>query len=284
MKKHSCKLYPLATLAVLALVPQKTYAQDSVWDADKWEISVGGGAGYGPKYEGSDEMEFDAFPYISIEWNELVFLSPGDGLGIDFYRGGDLEASASIGYDSGREEGDDRKNLNGLGDVDDAVTANLSVEYELGPVESFIGISRNMGGTDGLQVEIGVEGIIPLALLTGRGGFDGLDSEDDDDDYDGPHGPAIMLGLFAEWVDDNHAEGYFGVNAAQSARSGLVQYTAESGFKSVGAEVGLLYPITDSWSVVTLAEYSQLVGDAADSPVVKDKNQFSGGMFLSYRF
>ena len=44
MKKHNCKLYPLAVLAALALVPHKTYAQDSVWDADKWEVSVGGGA------------------------------------------------------------------------------------------------------------------------------------------------------------------------------------------------------------------------------------------------
>ena len=65
-------------------------------------------------------MEFDTLPFIDIEWNELIFLSPGDGLGIHFYKGEDLEASASIGYDGGREEGDDRKNLNGLGDVADS--------------------------------------------------------------------------------------------------------------------------------------------------------------------
>lgn len=45
-----------------------------------------------------------------------------------------------------------------------------------------------------------------------------------------------------------------------------------------------MYPIGDRWSVMTVAEYSRLMGDASDSPIVKDVNQFSGGLFVVYGF
>ena len=236
-----------------------------------WDVVVGLGAGYGPDYEGSDDYEFSPLPLLEITWRDRIYLSTHDGLGAYFYKGDQLSLKGGIGYDDGRDEGDN-SHLRGLGNVDGAVALNAGLEYELGPVTSFIELEKSLGGSDGLQIEFGVETMIPLGGTKGKGG---------DDDFSGP---ALMLGISADWVDDNYAESYFGVNATQSARSGLARYNAESGFKSVNFEAGFLYPFNEHWALNTTIGYSQLLGDAADSPIVKDEGQFFGGVFVTYQF
>lgn len=73
MRKKNYQIGVFATLGTLMLVPNVAYAE-SVWDKEKWDVSIGGGAMYSPKYEGSDNMEVEAMPYLDIEWNDRVFL------------------------------------------------------------------------------------------------------------------------------------------------------------------------------------------------------------------
>ena len=75
--------------------------------------------------------------------------------------------------------------------------------------------------------------------------------------------------------------------AADSARSGLNTYSADAGIKDAGLGVTLTYKFTDNWDVTGLANYTRLLGDAADSPVVDDEgdeNQFFGGLTINYTF
>ena len=278
MKNIKQSLYGAALISALMFGTTAAQAGGHILDKDAWEVSVGAGAMYSPKYEGSDNMEFEALPMLDVEWNNRVFLNPGDGLGVHVINNDDFEVDVSVGYEEGRKESDDRTNLNGLGDVDGAATANISASYELGPVEPYVELSKHMGGSNGLLAEIGAETMIPLGMIFGerRGMHHGSE--------DGPHGPALNIGVSSTWADDNYMEDFFGVTSTQSGRSGLAQYNASSGFKSVDAEVGVMYPLGDSWAVNAMVEYSQLIGDAADSPIVKDKGQFSGGMFISYKF
>ena len=63
---------------------------------DEWEFEIGAGVGYGSKYEGSDEMEVEFLPVLGITWNDTVFLTTEDGLGVvayDEYRQGFRERS-----------------------------------------------------------------------------------------------------------------------------------------------------------------------------------------------
>jgi MipA family protein len=97
----------------------------------------------------------------------------------------------------------------------------------------------------------------------------------------------IDTALEGTWASDDYMSAYFGINSANAARSGLKQYNADAGFKDVAVGGTLTYIITESWSVSALATYTRLVGDAADSPVVKDQgdeNQFFGGALVSFRF
>ncbi|MGH1377031.1 MAG: MipA/OmpV family protein [Alphaproteobacteria bacterium] len=252
---------------------------DKITDKSKWDITVGAGAGFAPKYEGSDEMEFSGMPLIDIVWNDTVYLGP-DGLGAYVYQDNGISVSGGIGYDGGRDQGDS-SDLRGLGDVDGALTMNVNIEYDLGFVSPYVEVEKHLGGSDGLLAQVGVQSMIPLGLITGDITANDMENMGDNDH---PEGAALMFGVSADWADDNYTEEYFGVNARQSARSGYAQYDAEAGFKSINADIGVMVPVTKSWTANAMLGYSQLVGDAADSPIVKDEGQVSGGLFVSYAF
>jgi outer membrane protein len=79
---------------------------------------------------------------------------------------------------------------------------------------------------------------------------------------------------------------YFGIDAADAARSGLDQFNADEDFKDVSLGGALTYQC-ERLSVSLLANYARLIGDAADSPVVEevgDENQLFGGALVNYMF
>ena len=43
-------------------------------------------------------------------------------------------------------------------------------------------------------------------------------------------------------------------------------------------------PVADLWSLKLGARYAQLLGDAADSPIVEAESQFTGFVGLTYKF
>jgi MipA family protein len=89
------------------------------------------------------------------------------------------------------------------------------------------------------------------------------------------------------WASSDYMDAYFSIDSADAARSGLDQYSADAGFKDVAFGGTLTYSFLERWSVSTIATYTRLIGDAADSPVVKDQgneNQFFGGALVNYRF
>ena len=245
-------------------------------EGSDWDIRIGAGAEYIPKYEGSDEMRVRALPLVDITWKDLVFLHSRDGLGVHLYNEGGLTVSARVEYVFARDESDSSA-LRGMGDIDETAAATLIVKYDLGLLAPYAGVSRHLGGSEGTLVKAGVGGIVPLALLTGSLKPQDLGSG-------GLKGPVLKLGASATWADDTYMENYFGVNPAQSSASGHPRYSPESGFKSVDLEAGVIWLLAESSAVIAQVGYSQLSGDAADSPIVRDDGRLSGGLFLSYRF
>jgi outer membrane protein len=97
----------------------------------------------------------------------------------------------------------------------------------------------------------------------------------------------LSINGYTTWADDNYMSAYFGVNRTNSLRSGLKEYNADSGIKDVGITVPLRFNASEHWSIMGVAGYKRLLGDADDSPIVEDEgneNQFYGGAFLIYRF
>lgn len=99
----------------------------------------------------------------------------------------------------------------------------------------------------------------------------------------------LRVGIETEvgFATDDYMNTYFGVSEAGSARSGLAAYTAEGGVKDIGVQATMTYQLTERWGLVGRASYTRLLGDAADSPIVKDEgsaDQFRGGVGLSFKF
>lgn len=288
--KH-VRQYSLAIVALAMGMPSSLQAEEvrtgekdhrdiitRVTDLGKWEAVVEAGVGFGPKYEGSDESEFGFEPGVELIWDDTVFIGL-DSVGARLYEDHGFSVSGSLGYGGGREESSHAR-FRGLGDVDSGIQLGLNLDYELGPVSPYVGVVKDFGGTDGIQVQLGVQSEVPVALLTGHLTSYELERLDDPLEI----GPTLSFGLSTDWADGNHMGDYFGVTRAQSARSGLRFHDAGAGFKSVNANLGLTYPITESWSANANVGYSHLIGDAADSPIVKQEGQVFGGLSVSYRF
>lgn len=95
----------------------------------------------------------------------------------------------------------------------------------------------------------------------------------------------ILLGVSMEYANQDYMQTYFGVNADNVGTSGLSFFNADSGVDNIGATLGGLYYIDKSWIALGLVRYSQLQGDAADSPVVDqrgDENQWLVGVGAVY--
>jgi MipA family protein len=93
--------------------------------------------------------------------------------------------------------------------------------------------------------------------------------------------------LSSTYASSDYMESYFGVSAANAARSGLDQFNADSGIKDAKLSLNLDYALFDAVSLGFAASYSRLFNDAKDSPIVSDRgdeNQFFAGTTLGYRF
>ena len=225
----------------------------------EWEVIVGGGAMLQPKYEGSDEMEVSPLPLVSATFFDRLTIDP-TGVDLKVYELGPFQFDLTGGYDFGRKE-DDADALRGMGDIDGGVTVGGKTTFTYGPAEFFVSLDKTIGGNEGLLGSVGAEFTQPITekLILGAGAS-------------------------ATFADKNYMESYFGVTSAQSARSGYSAYKPAAGVKSVDLSASATYMLTENWVIRAEQEVGFLVGDAANSPIVKQEIQPTSMLFLGYRF
>lgn len=248
--------------------------KDGAAPASDWTLTgvkVGGILVVQPTYEGSDEYEALGFPYLLPEFaGGPGFFSRIDARDLDDIRFELLRYNGFIagplaGYKFGREE-EDGDLLEGLGDIDDSIVAGGFVGYRWDWLQFDASYHHYFGDVDGYLIRFGAAVERPVSerlTLTGRIG--------------------------ATYADENYTQDYFGVTAAQAASSlaavvGLSAFDADAGFKDVFVQTGFKADLDAHWSARGNVRYTRLVGDAADSPVVENEDQFSGLFGLSYRF
>lgn len=237
-----------------------------------WVFKVGAGGMVGPTYEGSKHYKMEPMPIVEVSWRDTISLSPKDGLKAVFRPLDDkgFSVSGSVGYWRGRKEGVDKDNedaLRGLGNLSGNAVANLGLGYRFKAVSVGLNVARDLGGDrDGTAVTL-------------KGGYKIFQNEKF----------RVNGDISTTWVDDNYMQALFGITTVQSERSPkrYSVYDAGAGMKDVKIGLNAGYAITSSVDLFAKTEYGRLVGDAADSPIVKgqgSENQFSGGLGLTYRF
>ena len=232
--------------------------EDAEADKRKWSLSIGLGGGVSPDYEGSNDYEFGFGPNISASWRDTIFYR-GKSLGVNIIRKKNLKAGLIAARAAKRKE-DDNDKLEGLGDVDSGIEVGGFVSYRNKPWRFKAEARQEVdSGHEGALVELSVGTNLPLAK------------------------PLVFVELGTTLASDDYMESFFGVDSQQSANSGLKKYNADAGIKDVNLSISAGYPITKRWRIGLMVEYKRLLGDAADSPIVDDKNQFVAGLGLTYR-
>lgn len=261
-------LLPVATLAAdiengdVAVVPAQEFDSGRYGDfrdtLHDWKLTVGAGAIYMPEYEGSDKLKINPLPIISAEFGDRVRVDI-TGVTVDIYAANGFRAGLKAGYDLGRKE-DDSDYLRGLGDIDAGGVVGGIISYEVGPFQAYAELDKTIGGSEGLTGTVGAKASYRYERFI------------------------FSADVSGTWADDKHMVSYFGVNSAQSASSGLAQYDAQAGFKRVDVKGSITYMMTENWLVTGAAGAGFLIGDAKNSPIVKDDVQPFAMLGVSYRF
>jgi outer membrane scaffolding protein for murein synthesis (MipA/OmpV family) len=224
-------------------------------------IRIGALGFYRPEYEGGNHYEFRGFPFFDITWRNIFFLNPRKGLGAYIWNRGDIKLALSAGYSFGRDE-DDSNDLDGLGDIDSGANANILFEWAPGDIAFDTRYEQQITGADtGSQVHLSLS--CPLQI----GGSN-----------------MIKPSVKTTYASSGYMEEYFGISPVQAARSGLPVYNADSGFKSLGLQVMSIFRLDKHLGIQAMIGCDRLIGEAADSPVVRNVNQCVFSLGLSRRF
>lgn len=245
----------------------------SLWAAaaepdERWRFSAGAGVATLPEYPGSDENRTRVVPLVSARYGRFFAGADPDiaaapaGFGYDLYRNGGWRLGIAVYSELTRRKESDDERLQGLGDVDRAARAGLLGSYSFGRYVLRASVGSDVSGND--------QGT--LARLDAFARFQPAER------WTLSAGPGIT------WADSEYTRTFFGVDADQSARSGLPQHEAKSGLNTVRFSVAAIYQIDRNWSAGALFSAARLQGDAADSPVTQDKSQNTAFAFFSYRF
>jgi len=248
--------------AAFAFAAAPAAAQDG--EGSGWTVTLGAGAQTFPKYPGADTYGINPLGIFGFrrEGTPMPFKAPDDGFGFGFLgRDSVIDIGPSVRFQSKREEDDVGA---AVGDV--GFTVEVGGFVELRPSENFrirADLRQGIGGHDGLTGDLGADLVIRAADTT-----------------------IFSIGPRARWADNDFHDAYFGVPVAIPA-SGLPAYNPNGGIYAYGVVAGLTQKLGRNWGVQAYVGYDRLVGDAADSPIVRafgSRDQFSGGAGLFFEF
>ena len=226
--------------------------------AEDMKTSVGLGVGMAPDYEGSSDHEAVVLPFAKVTWgNEGHYvLLNGNNVRLNL-----LSEQWQLGpVLQFRKKRDDVDNdaVDRMKKVDAAVEGGLFLAYKSGPWSA--------GADYVLDISDEHDG----SLLTLRGSYTCENIMDN---------LKLTTALSTTYADDDYMETYFQVDARNVGTSGLRFREADSGIKDVGVSFVGDYSLNQNWTVRGIASYTQLLGDAKDSPVVDDEGD-DGQHFL----
>lgn len=219
-----------------------------------------------PRYMGADTNRLRALPYLSYRWANGWFFDGLNGLGHAWSPAPGRRIGLHLGVSPDREESDSSA-LRGMGDVDREAELGGFVHQRLG---SWLGGSLSIrthlrygAGEDhrGGQAELGLGWGTRLAQRS-----------------------LMNLGFAANWANQDYMQTYFGVTRAQSASSGYAEYETRGGLRDVRLSLTWIQLFTPTTTGLLMVSQTHWQGEAADSPLVREKRNTLAVAALMYRF
>jgi len=247
-----------------ALVPLPS-VEDFTKGNDGWSFGVGLGIEYESAYEGSDEFEFEVDPAGGVQWRsgDDIYFWAGEALGWRGLRSNTWLFEAVVSFDEGREESDsDDGRLDGLGNGEEGTEVVLQVRRAFDADWRYWLDARVVTGDNG---SLGLLGV-------GRRFGDQND------------GTGHELAIAVVYHDSDYANKDFGINAQQSAASGLNETNLSGGFRSVGLNYNYRHYINENWQIFGEAVYEGYNSDIKDSPIARKSYEAEVGVGFIYIF
>ena len=229
--------------------------------AGEWSVTLGGAIGAGPRFPGASTDRARFAPLIEILYGKTLFLGI-NGLGLNAINTDHFRAGPVLGYEGGRREDVDA-HLNGLGDILPSLTAGVFATYHLGRFTA--------GATVRQSITHSSNGLIGLVHF----------------DYRIPlrrERAFFSVGPDFEFANAEYNQTWFGVTPTQSFDSGLPVFTPRGGVKDVGIHGAATYFFSQHLLLRALVSFKDIVGDAANSPIVQDRTRVVLGIGLAYHF
>lgn len=253
-------LIALSAFGVAELASAKVVESEKPERRDESRVGIGARAAWVPEFPGSDSGEMLVLPAFDISYGRLFVNA--DGLGVRLMDRNGCAVSASLSADLLHRKESDAPHLTGTGDIDRTVVAILKGTYRFDAWQLAVALINDVADEGhGTAAELSLLRSMPLTRRLSL------------------HGGAVV-----RWIDDEHAETFFGIDAEQSALSGLPIYSAGSGLAEARVFLRANYALERRWILSAGATWSELQGDVADSPIVEKDGALSLDATLIYRF
>lgn len=260
--KNAFRIAPV----ILVLVPFPALAQSDADDEGKpdYNVLVGAGPRVAPSYPGSGSSDWGAFPSIEVWEAGTRFPVEATDEGI-----GPILIGDRLGTGAG-------------------VTFSFAPTRSRGDVPGLDKVGFGIEGGGFAQTFLGQNLRLRAELRQAVGSHKGLVGDLMADAVIRSEGDRLVLaaGPRVRWGNGQYHRALFGVEPGQSLASGLPAYRPSSGIYAYGAQANANVFFGERFGINPYVRYDRLVGDAADSPIVRQgsRNQLEAGAALTYRF
>jgi outer membrane protein len=230
------------------------------------------GAGAVPAFDGAKKYQLIPLMIGNVGWKGVELQVRGLGARVDLLGDSRVQIGPVFNVRSNRNsssDGSGRVKL--LDDVDSSVDLGGFVGYRF-------------GGNRYGQGEVAFDVTLTKDVSDGHHGLIGSAQMS----YAAYRSQKFFLNVDAQtsFADKKYMRAFFGVTPVEAARSALTAYRPDSGIRDAGAGLTAGYQFTPKWGLIARAGANYYLGDAKDSPIVKEgsKLQAVGGLALSFRF
>jgi outer membrane protein len=225
-----------------------------------WRTELGAGFIANPRFVGSDEFNTTAIPYFDVRYIDAkgtkFFANVPQGLGAFFSRRVNPETGSFMNFAVALAPGFNVRDdsIPGLEEVGIATEARLFGEIGTRRWSGSATLAQDLGtGHDGAYLD--VRASYRNRFMDNRAFYS--------------VGPVLRFG------NATYKNSLFGISPEDSAQTGLPAYDPDGGLERVGLQGIVSLPLGKSkWRSTTSLRMNRLIDNAANSPIVVDRNQY----------
>lgn len=225
---------------------------------DVWNVSLGTGMSYAPRYEGSGSDRWRVMPLLEATYGHW-FISPLRGVGYGFSDNPNVQYGPRVSLGHARKQNADGR-LNGMGDIGYSLEPGLFLNMRFAPWFISSGITTGVHGT---HAELGGGIGFPVSAID-----------------------RLRLSVNMNWGDTKYNQTYFGVTPGQAAASNnvLTPYNASAGVKDYALTANWVHNYSKEWFSTSGLSVKRLAGSAQYSPLTVRPTMKSVNFLVGYRF